>query len=54
MIVYTEAPTVLVFWRGQRTADALSAATKGLRDKHTICLFSMVCGCHELTGGDAA
>ncbi|MBR3327010.1 MAG: hypothetical protein IKG22_06775 [Atopobiaceae bacterium] len=54
MITYTEAPTVLVFWRGQRTADALSAATKGLRAKHTICSTSMVCKRHKRTGGDAA
>lgn len=54
MITYTEAPTVLVFWRGQRTVDALSAATKGLHAKHTICLTSMVCKRHKRTGGDAA
>lgn len=54
MIAYTEAPTVLVFWRGQRTADALSAATKGLRAKHTICLTSIVCERHKRTGGDVA
>ncbi len=54
MIVYTKAPTVLVFWRGQRTADAQSAATKGLPDKHTICLSPMVRRRHKPTGGDAA
>ena len=54
MIARKETPTVLVFWRGQRTADALSAATKGLRAKHTICLTSMVCKRHKRTGGDAA
>ena len=54
MITYTEAPTVLAFWRGQRTADALSAATKGLRAKHSICLTSMVCKRHKRTGGDVA
>ena len=54
MITYTEAPTVLVFWRGRGTADAQSAATKGLHAKHTICLTSMVCKRHKRTGGDAA
>lgn len=29
MITYTEAPTVLVFWRGQRTADAVDEAIAG-------------------------
>ena len=48
MIVYTEAPTVLVFWRGQRTADALNTATNGLPDKHTINLLPlMVCVRHS-------
>ena len=29
MAARTEAPTVLVFWRGQRTADAIGEAIAG-------------------------
>lgn len=54
MLARKEAPTVLVFWRGQRTADATSATTNGLRAKHTIRLGLMVCKRHKPTGGDAA
>ncbi len=54
MLAGKEAPTVLVFWRGQRTADATIATTKGLRAKHTIRLDRMVCKRHKPTGGDAA
>lgn len=48
MIVCMKAPTVLVFWRGQRTADALSTATSGLRDKHTINLFPLMVGVRHI------
>lgn len=47
MHVNNRTPTVLVFWRGQRTVDAQSAATDGLRVKHTtICPSIMVRSLH--------
>jgi hypothetical protein len=47
----TKAPTVLVFWRGQRTADALGAATNAPQVED-ITLLCMVADRHEV-GGDA-
>ena len=35
MIVYTEAPTVLVYWRGRGTADAVGEAIAGHVEKDT-------------------
>lgn len=36
MIVYEEAPTVLVYWRGQGTADAFGEAIAGHVEKDTM------------------
>lgn len=48
----TKAPTVLVFWREQRTTDVVGAATNAPQVKHII-LFCMVAARHEV-GGVAA
>ncbi len=52
MNMKAEAPTVLVFWRGRRTADAMGAATNTPQVKH-ITLLCMVAHRHEV-GGDVA
>ncbi len=55
MLADKGTPTVLVFWRGQRTADATGEATCGLRSKHTTTTSSvpMVCDRHKPEGGGA-
>lgn len=56
MIARTEeAPTVLVFWRGQRTADAPDATAFTPRvEEHTIWLSPTIGARHKVAGGASA
>lgn len=52
MLVYEKAPAVLVFWRGQRTADAIGGAIPGHVAKDSTpslidCGVPLACGLFE-------